>query len=68
MNKFKERLKELRASKELDQKDLSAILHISKSTVSGWETGRNQPNYDMLITLARFFDVSVDFIIGNTEI
>ena len=68
MNKFKERLRELRESKELEQKELSAILHVSKSTISGWEVGRNQPDYGMLITLARFFDVSVDFLIGNTEI
>lgn len=67
MNKFKERLKELRETKGLEQKQLAQVLHISKSAVSGWETGRNQPNYDMLITLARFFDVSVDYLLGNTD-
>ncbi len=64
-SKFEIRLKELREEKGLLQADLAKILNVSKSAVSGWEVGRNQPNYDMLITIAQFFEVSTDYIIGK---
>ena len=41
---FNERLKELREEQGLLQADLAKILSVSKSTVSGWEIGRNQPS------------------------
>lgn len=62
---FNERLKELREEQGLLQADLAKILSVSKSTVSGWEIGRNQPSYDMLIDVARYFDVSIDYLLGN---
>ena len=62
---FNERLKELREEKCLYQADLAKILNVSKSTISGWEIGRNQPSYDMLIDIARYFDVSIDYLLGN---
>jgi len=61
---FKERLKELRIEKSLEQKELAAILHVSKSTVSAWEVGRNQPSYEVLGDIAAFFDVTVDYLLG----
>lgn len=64
---FNERLKELREEKGIKQSQLAAAFSVSKSTVSGWEVGRNQPNYDMLILIARFFDVSTDYLIGNKD-
>lgn len=62
---FPERLKTLREDKKILQQDLAAHLGVSKSTVSGWEVGRNQPSYDMLIELSIFFEVSVDYLIGR---
>lgn len=62
---FNERLKELREEQGLLQADLAKILSVSKSTVSDWEIGRNQPSYDMLIDIARYFDVSIDYLLGN---
>ena len=47
------------------QQDLAAHLKVSKSTVSGWEVGRNQPDYDILIELSILFGVSVDYLIGR---
>ncbi len=64
---FNERLKELREEKGITQSNLAGVFNVSKSTVSGWEVGRNQPNYDMLISIARYFDVSVDYLIGNED-
>lgn len=62
---FPARLKSLRQEKELLQQDLAQHLKVSKSTISGWEVGRNQPSYDMLIELSIYFGVSVDYLIGR---
>ncbi len=64
-NCFPERLKEQRIEKGLLQQELANHLGLAKSTVSGWEVGRNQPNYDLLIELSIFFEVSVDYLIGR---
>ena len=44
---FPERLKQLRKDNGMLQADLAAHFNVSKSAVSGWEVGRNQPSYDM---------------------
>ncbi len=62
---FPERLKSLRQERKLLQAELAEHLKVSKSTVSGWEVGRNQPDYDILIELSIYFGVSVDYLIGR---
>ncbi len=64
-NCFPQRLKALRQEKNMLQQDLAAHLKVSKSTISGWEVGRNQPDYDILIELSILFGVSVDYLIGR---
>ena len=64
-NCFSQRLKALRQEKNMLQQDLALHLKVSKSTVSGWEVGRNQPDYDILIELSILFGVSVDYLIGR---
>ncbi len=64
-NCFPERLKALRHDKNMLQQDLADHLKVSKSTISGWEVGRNQPDYDILIELSILFGVSVDYLIGR---
>ena len=49
----------------MPQSDLAEQLDVSKSAVSGWEVGRNQPCYDILIELSILFGVSVDYLIGR---
>jgi len=65
--KFKQRLKELRIEKNLQQKDLAEIINVSKSAVSGWEVGRNQPNYEILMKLASYFEISIDYLLGYND-
>ena len=62
---FSQRLKELRLERKLLQQELAKELFVSKSTVSGWEVGRNQPSYELLIEIADYFDVTVDYLIGR---
>lgn len=70
---FKTRLKELRESKELTQKELADKLNklypslkVYTQTISYWENGR-EPSFDLLIKLAKFFDVPVDYLLGTTD-
>ena len=62
---FPQRLKMLRQENNMLQQELAEHLKVSKSTVSGWEVGRNQPDYDKLIELSVLFGVSVDYLIGR---
>ena len=55
----------LRQENNMLQQELAEHLKVSKSTVSGWEVGRNQPDYDKLIELSVLFGVSVDYLIGR---
>lgn len=62
-----QRIKDLRLSKHLTQKELAQLLNVKPTTVSGWELGRNEPSIDTLKDLARIFGVSVDYMAGATE-
>ena len=62
---FPERLKQLRRDNGMLQADLAEHFKVSKSAVSGWEVGRNQPNYDILIEMSILFGLSVDYLIGR---
>lgn len=61
---FKERLKELRIERNFTQTELAKILNVSQRSVSSWETGFRQPDYETLELIARFFDVSADYLLG----
>lgn len=58
-------IKELRIKKGLTQLQFCQKLNISQSTLSGWESGKWQPDNDTLIKLADFFGVSVDYLLGR---
>lgn len=59
------RIKMLREQRHMKQEELAAILGIRQNTLSTWETGRYQPDHDMLKKIAKEFNVSVDYLIGN---
>ena len=62
-----ERLKNLRISKNLTQKQVAERLGIAISTLSGYELEEKHPSYFVLMKLARLYDVSTDYLIGMTE-
>lgn len=66
-NYFGKNLKELRESKSLSQRKLGEALGVSNQSVSFWETGQREPDIDMLISIADYFGVSIDFLCGRTE-
>ena len=68
MNKFKERLKELRIEKNLTQKQLSKKLNVSEDSIYNWENGRSEPSITDLINLSIILDVTIDYLVGKTQI
>jgi transcriptional regulator with XRE-family HTH domain len=60
-------LKKLREVKKLTQKNLSEMLGVGISTVSGWESGYRHPDVEILVKIADLFDVSVDSLLGRTD-
>ena len=61
---FGNRIKTLRISKSLTQKDLASRLNITKSVISAYETGARLPSYDVLIGLSNIFHVTTDYLLG----
>lgn len=64
MNKFKENIRYLRTSEKLTQKDLAKALNVAPQTYASYEQGRREPDIDTLIKIARFYNVSLDFLVG----
>ena len=58
------RLKQLRGFHMLTQNEIAPVLHINRSTYAYYETGRTRPELETLVKLARFYSVSVDFLLG----
>ncbi len=61
------RLKEIREDRDLSQKELSKILNINQVTYSYYEIGKRQIPIETLKRLARFYDVSVDYLLYMTD-
>lgn len=61
------RIKMLREAKKITQMQLSMDLSISQNTLSRYETGTREADYDTLIKLANYFDVSIDYLLERTD-
>ena len=61
------RLRGLREDRELTQKQLSAELGMSQTGYSKYETGENDIPTAILIKLSRFYNTSIDYILGETD-
>lgn len=62
-----ERIRNLREDKDLKQRELGEILNCSQRVYSNYERGELDIPTDILIKLANFYDVSVDYILGRTD-
>ena len=67
MSKIADRLKELRAEKNLSQNKLSELLGITRTTYANYEQGTREPSIEMIIRFCDFFDVSADYLIGRSD-
>ena len=64
---FKDRLKDLRKAKGLSQVALAERLGLSKSTIGAYETGDITPSVEALNTIADFFNVDMNYLLGKEE-
>ena len=64
---FKDRLRELRISRNLSQMQLAKELHLSQSAVAKWEIGKTEHSSSAIISIAKFFDETTDYILGLTD-
>ena len=64
---FSKRLKALRTEKGYSQEQMSALLNISRSRLSMYEQGKREPCFSILIDIADFFNVSIDYLLGRTN-
>lgn len=67
MGEFAKRLKNLRLNKHLTQDELAPELGISRSTLGMYETGKREPDFETLETIADFFNVDMNYLIGYSD-
>ena len=59
------KLKELRNLRALSQRAFAAHLGVSQATIASWESGRTEPDNTMLKQIAKYFNVSIDYLLDN---
>ncbi|MEG1459307.1 MAG: helix-turn-helix transcriptional regulator [Acetivibrio sp.] len=64
---FNVRLKQLRQKHKLTQSELADILGLKPTAISNYESQRNEPSFDKLIALSKYFDVSCDYLLGISD-
>lgn len=64
METFGERLRSLRQERGIGQIELAKKLDVGKSIISLWEQNKCEPTLSKLMAMARFFDVSIDYLAG----
>ncbi|MDE6059741.1 MAG: helix-turn-helix domain-containing protein [Clostridia bacterium] len=67
MEKFYERLKELRIEKGLTQDQLAQETGLSRSAIGFWENGQRIPLASVIVVLAKYFNVSTDYLLGVVD-
>ena len=61
------RIRDLREDRDLTQKEIAEYLHIKQNTYSQYENGQRQIPIDFLISLAKYYNTSTDYILGLTD-
>ena len=64
---FKTRLKQLRTEKRINQRELAKFLKVAPSTISMYESGHREPNFEILEILADFFNIDMNYLLGKTD-
>lgn len=61
------RIKELRKARDIKQVDLAKAISVSQAALSGYETGKYEPDFDTLQKIAEYFSVTTDYLLGRDE-
>ncbi len=67
MEKFNERLRQLREEAGVSMKQLAQVIEVSNAAICKWENGLAEPKVTYLIKLSEFFECSVDYLVGKTD-
>ena len=67
MSDFSNRLKTLRTDRHLTQEEVAIELGVSRSTLGMYETGKREPDFETLETIADFFKVDMNYLIGYSD-
>ena len=67
-DKFPARLKKLRTQKGFTQEKMAKAFNMSTRGYQNYETGKSTPPYKLLLDLATFFDVSLDYLVGWSNV
>ena len=62
------RLRELREARNENQQKLAILLNVSQTMISRYELGQAAPDVPMLITLSKHYNVSIDYLLENTDV
>ena len=57
-------IKELRLEEGISQRELGNRLNVCNQTVSFWESGQREPDLDTLLKIAKYFNVTTDYLLG----
>ena len=68
MTLFSERLKKARKEKGFFQREIAEMLGVRQGSYTHWETGTREPNFKKLVLLAKYLEVSTDYLLGVTDI
>lgn len=64
---YTNRFKDIRVAKGMTQKQVADDLELSVIAIQNYENLRRKPAYDILIALADYFDVSLDYLVGRSD-
>lgn len=64
---FSKNLKDLRKKYNKTQKDLAVYLNVTRPTIAGYETKNKEPDFERLILISEYFDVTIDFLLKGSE-
>ena len=65
--KYNERIREIREDHALTQQKVADLLHIGQRTYSDYESGKTRIPIDNIMILAKFYDISMDYITGASK-
>ena len=66
--KFQEKLMSIRKAKGLSQEELGAELQVSRQTISKWESGQSYPDFQRLVLLSDYFDMTLDELVKGLDV
>lgn len=68
MKMYNNHIRTLRKRKNMTLKELGEIINVSESTISLYENGHREPDFETLIKIAKYFNVTIDYLLGNETV